>query len=85
MDVNENKENSGMNISLYLRTGSLNKQFQFRFPQEKYFPKTPYNGHSLVDVLAAINAQNSYDCREKMAKANIVENYKGTQHKIYIC
>ena len=74
MDVNGKGENLGTNISCSLRTGDLNQQFQFKSP---YFPKTTYQGISIVDGLKAINAQSSFDYRKKIAIINDIKDYEG--------
>ena len=78
MDVNESKDAPGTNISCSLRTGKLNQQFQFKIPPPEYFPKTPYDGISIVDGLKAINAQSSFEYRKKIAQVNNIQDYEGT-------
>lgn len=43
-----------------------------------YFPKTAYTGVSLIEGLKAINENNSYAYRSKIAAKNNVANYTGT-------
>lgn len=45
---------------------------------KKYFPKCSYKGYSIVDGLKNIKADSSYSYRCKIAKANNINNYRGT-------
>ena len=42
-----------------------------------HFPRTPYNGYSIVDGLRAIYAQTSFDYRTKIAEINGMGSYLG--------
>ena len=79
MDVNGKGDSITTNISCKPRTDELNQQFQF-IPIKKieFFPKTPYNGVSLVDGLREINVDSSDSNRKKIAAANGIENYEFT-------
>ena len=44
---------------------------------EEYFPKTPYDGLSIVDGLLAIGAHNGYNYRCQIAEKNNIKNYTG--------
>ena len=46
-------------------------------PPPKYFPRTPYEGVSIVDGLVAIGYEHSYDYRCKIAAVNNIQNYTG--------
>jgi len=46
-------------------------------PPPQYFPRTPYEGVSIVDGLEAIGYEHSYDYRCKIAAANNIQNYTG--------
>ena len=43
----------------------------------QYFPRTPYEGVSIVDGLEAIGHEHSYDYRCKIAAVNNIQNYTG--------
>ena len=43
----------------------------------QYFPRTPYEGVSIVDGLEAIGHEHSYDYRCKIAAVNNIQNYAG--------
>ena len=43
----------------------------------EYFPKTPYDGVSIVDGLLAIGAHNGYNYRCQIAEKNNIKNYTG--------
>ena len=43
----------------------------------EYFPKTPYDGLSIVDGLLAIGAHNGYNYRCQIAEKNNIKNYTG--------
>ena len=43
----------------------------------QYFPKTPYNGYSIVDGLEAIGHESRYEYRCKIAQVNNIQNYTG--------
>ena len=43
-----------------------------------YYPKCSYKGNSIVDGLKSIKVDSSYSHREKIAKANGINGYKGT-------
>ena len=43
-----------------------------------FFPKSNYVGVSIVDALAELNIDFSYNYRKKIALANGIENYKGS-------
>ena len=47
-------------------------------PIWKYFPKTSYNGCSIVDGLKSIGANSTYDYRCLIAAKNGIDGYKGT-------
>ena len=46
-------------------------------PDIQYFPKTPYNGYSIVDGLKAIGHESRYEYRCKIAQVNNIQNYTG--------
>ena len=46
-----------------------------------YFPKTPYDGFSIVDGLKKIGAESSYNYRCKIALKNGIQGYKGTPNQ----
>ena len=46
-------------------------------PPPQYFPRTPYEGVSIVDGLEAIGHEHSYDYRCKIAAVNNIQNYTG--------
>ena len=46
-------------------------------PPQQYFPRTPYEGVSIVDGLVAIGHEHSYDYRCKIAAVNNIQNYTG--------
>ena len=46
-------------------------------PPVQYFPRTPYEGVSIVDGLVAIGHEHSYDYRCKIAAVNNIQNYTG--------
>ena len=46
-------------------------------PPPQYFPRTPYEGVSIVDGLVAIGQEHSYDYRCKIAAVNNIQNYTG--------
>lgn len=43
----------------------------------EYYPKSDYNGRSLIDALKSINVDSSKTYRTKIAKANGIDNYTG--------
>ena len=48
-----------------------------RPPPPQYFPRTPYEGVSIVDGLIAIGHEHTYDYRCKIAAVNNIQNYTG--------
>ena len=46
-------------------------------PPVQYFPRTPYEGVSIVDGLVAIGHEHSYEYRCKIAAVNNIQNYTG--------
>ena len=48
-----------------------------RPPPPQYFPRTPYEGVSIVDGLEAIGHEHTYDYRCKIAAVNNIQNYTG--------
>ena len=44
----------------------------------EYYPKTDYQGNSLVDGLKSIGVDSSFDNRARIARRNDITNYKGT-------
>ncbi len=47
-------------------------------PTIEYYPIPSYDGDSLVDALKEIEVDSSYSYREKIAKQNGIEDYRGT-------
>ena len=73
--INEKGENNYTNISFKPKTGELNQQSKFN-KVVQYFPKSSYEGVSIVDALKEINVDSSQSYRSKIAAANGIENYK---------
>ena len=46
-------------------------------PNVQYFPRTPYNGVSIVDGLEQIGQESSYNYRCQIARVNNIQNYTG--------
>ncbi len=56
-----------------------NKEFKKQCECDcQYYPKTPYQGISIVDGLAAIGVNNSYKYRAQIAEKNGIQDYTGT-------
>jgi len=47
-------------------------------PDRQYFPATSKGGNSIVDALRAINVDNSFNNRQRIAQANEINNFNGT-------
>ncbi len=56
----------------------IDKQLNGFKKENIYYPKTDYQGDSLVDALNSIGVDSSYENREKIALYNDVLNYEGT-------
>lgn len=78
MDVYNNGNQSCTNVFCYPRNGGLNQKFIFMSTKNiKYFEKSSYTGVSIEDALKELVGDGSYQFRERIAKANDINNYTG--------
>lgn len=65
--------------ALFSKPITCSVEHQPELLENMYYPKSSNNLNSLVDALRAIGVNSSYSYRKKIAAANNIKGYKGTE------
>ena len=65
--------------ALFTKPITCSVELQPEMLENMYYPKSSNNVGSLVDALKAIGVDSSYSYRKKIAAANNIKGYKGTE------
>ena len=65
--------------ALFSKPVTCSVEPQLELLENMYYPKSSNNLNSLVDALIAIGVDSSYSYRKKIAAANNIKGYKGTE------